>query len=45
MARASVEELVGTIRPRYLQGRRRVKTQILDEFMATTRYHRKQAIQ
>jgi hypothetical protein len=44
MARASVEGLVGTIRPRYLQGGRRVKPQILDESGAITGHHRKHAI-
>jgi hypothetical protein len=44
MTRASIEELVGSIRPRYLQGGRAAKNRMLDEFVAITGYHRKHAI-
>lgn len=44
MTRASIEELVGTVRPRYLHGGRAAKRHILDEFVAITGYHRKHAI-
>lgn len=44
MTRASIEELLDSIRPRYRQGSRAVKSRILDEFVAITGYHRKHAI-
>lgn len=44
MTRASIEELVDSIRPRYRQADRAVKGGILDEFVAITGYHRKHAI-
>ncbi len=45
MSRASRRELVDAIRPRYTLGNRTTKQQVLDEFVATTGYHRKYAIQ
>jgi hypothetical protein len=44
MSKKSRNEYVTAIRGRYLQGRRVEKTRILDEFVATTGYHRKHAI-
>jgi len=44
MTRVSLEELVEAVRPRYLRASRREKTQITDEFVAITGYHRKSAI-
>jgi len=40
----SIRELVESIRPRYLRADKKEKKRILDEFVATTRYHRKHAI-
>jgi len=36
--------MIESIRPRYLKANRATKTQILDEFIATTGYHRKYAL-
>jgi hypothetical protein len=44
MSKKSRDEYVMAIQGRYLQGSRIEKTQILDEFVATTGYHRKHAI-
>jgi len=44
VTRQSLEELIRTWRPRYLQATRKEKTLILDEFVALTGYHRKAAI-
>lgn len=44
MSQRSKQELVKTIRPRYLKADRTAKTQILTEFIETTGYHRKYAI-
>ena len=44
MTKASVEELVKAVRPRYVKGSRGEKTSILDEFVAVTGDHRKVAI-
>ena len=44
MSQRSKRELVQTIRPRYLKADKAGKEQILDEFIATTGYHRKSAI-
>jgi len=41
---ASKHELVGAVRERYLRADRRGKAAILDEFVASTGYHRKAAI-
>jgi hypothetical protein len=44
MTRNSKRELLEAIRPRYLRASKADKTRILDEFVATTGYHRKHAI-
>ena len=44
MTNGSKRELLEAIRPRYLKANRKEKTQILDEFVAVTGYHRKHAI-
>jgi len=44
MSLRSIRELVESIRPRYLRADKKEKKRILDEFVATTRYHRKHAI-
>lgn len=44
MSRRSKRELSEEVRPRYLKARKAEKKQILDEFIATTGYHRKYAI-
>ncbi|MGE3271109.1 MAG: transposase, partial [Chloroflexota bacterium] len=41
---ASKHELAGAVRERYLRADRRGKAAILDEFVASTGYHRKAAI-
>jgi len=43
MSQRSKRELLETIRGRYLKGRKKDKTRILDEFVAVTGYHRKYA--
>lgn len=44
MSQQSKRELVERLRHRYLHARRSEKTKILDEFVAVTGFHRKQAI-
>ena len=44
MSPASKRELVETIRPRYLKASRTEKSNIIDEFIAITGYHRKHVI-
>ncbi len=44
MSHRSKREMIEAIQPRYLKASRAVKHQILDEFIATTGYHRKHAI-
>ena len=44
MSQRSKRELAEEIQPRYLQGNKARKKQILDEFVAATGYHRKYAI-
>lgn len=44
ITQASVAEVVGALRPRYLRARRGDKTMIRDEFVAVTGYHRQAAI-
>lgn len=44
MSKQSKRELVERVRHRYLQGSRREKSRILDEFVAVTGMHRKSAI-
>ncbi|MBE9473648.1 MAG: hypothetical protein IMY85_02060 [Chloroflexi bacterium] len=43
MSQRSKRELLHTIRPRYLKANKAGKTRILDEFVASTNYHRKYA--
>ena len=44
MSQRSKREMIESIRPRYLKANKVGKAQILDEFIATTGYHRKYAI-
>ncbi len=44
MSQRSRRELLVAVQPRYLQASRKGKTQILDEFVASTGYHRKHAV-
>lgn len=44
MSKGSRDELVKQVHPRYLKANKTEKGQILDEFIATTGYHRKHAI-
>ena len=44
MSQQSKRELVEAVRERYLQASKPEKTKIIDEFVATTGYHRKHAI-
>jgi uncharacterized protein YihD (DUF1040 family) len=44
MSQRSKQELIKAIRPRYQKAKKIEKQQILDEFVATTGYHRKYAI-
>ncbi|MGB3717463.1 MAG: hypothetical protein WA996_23815 [Candidatus Promineifilaceae bacterium] len=44
MSKKSKDELVKRTHARYLQATRAEKTRILDEFVASTGYHRKHAI-
>jgi hypothetical protein len=44
MSQRSKREIIEAIRPRYLKANKGGKQQILDEFIATTGYHRKYAI-
>lgn len=44
MSQGSKREMIEAIRPRYMKSNKRGKEQILDEFIATTGYHRKYAI-
>jgi hypothetical protein len=44
MSQRSKREMIESIRPRYLKANRATKTKILDEFIATTGYHRKYAL-
>jgi hypothetical protein len=44
MSQRSKREMIEAIRPRYLKANKTGKEQILDEFIATTGYHRKYAI-
>jgi hypothetical protein len=44
MSQRSKREMIEAIRPRYLKADKAEKEQILDEFVATTGYHRKYAI-
>jgi hypothetical protein len=44
MSQRSKRELLQAIRPRYLKAKKAGKTRMLDEFVATTDYHRKYAI-
>ncbi len=44
MSQRSKREMIEAVRPRYLQANKAGKQQILDEFIATTGYHRKYAI-
>jgi hypothetical protein len=45
MSQKSKQELAEVLRPRYQKAGRSEKHRILDEFVATTGYHRKYAIQ
>jgi IS30 family transposase len=45
MSQRSKQELAEVVWPRYLKANRNQKTQILDEFVAATGYHRKYAMQ
>ena len=44
MSSRSKREMIESIRPRYLKANRAIKTQILDELIATVGYHRKYAL-
>lgn len=44
MSKGSRDEIVKRVHPRYLKANKTEKGQILDEFIATTGYHRKHAI-
>lgn len=44
MSQRSKREMIEAVRPRYLKATKTGKGQILDEFIATTGYHRKHAI-
>lgn len=44
MSQQSKREMIEAISPRYLKANKADKEQILDEFVATTDYHRKYAI-
>jgi len=44
MTRATLDELIEALRPRYLRASRKEKTRILEELVAITGYHRKAAI-
>lgn len=44
MSQRSRRELLVAVQPRYLKASRKGKTQILDEFIAATGYHRKHAL-
>ncbi len=44
MSQRSKREMIEAIRPRYMKANKAGKEQILDEFIATTGYHRKYAI-
>ena len=44
MSQRSKREMIAAIQPRYMQASKTEKKQILDEFVATTGYHRKYAI-
>jgi hypothetical protein len=41
MSQKSKRELIEAIHPRYLKANKKGKERILDEFVATTGYHRK----
>jgi hypothetical protein len=45
MSQRSKRELLEAIRPRYLKANKSEKTRMLDEYFATTEYHRKYANQ
>jgi hypothetical protein len=44
MSQKSKRELLEAIHPRYLKANKKVKTRIIDEFVAATGYHRKYAL-
>ena len=44
MSPRSKRDMLGAVQPRYQKASREVKSRILDEFCATTGYHRKYAI-